>query len=68
MCADNARFFDQLEKMKKFKNDLFDNTFFVIGVCLNNIKFVRKMRLGKDINLDEKANIASNVRGQCSIL
>jgi hypothetical protein len=33
--------------MKKFKNDLFDYTCF----------FVRKMRLGYDIDLDKKANM-----------
>jgi hypothetical protein len=40
MSVDSARFFDQLEKMKKFKNDLFDYTCFVIGLCLNKLKFV----------------------------
>ena len=40
MSVDSARFFDQLEKMKKFKNDLFDYTCFIIGLCLNKLKFV----------------------------
>jgi hypothetical protein len=65
MCADSV--FDFLismvlkKKVKKFKNDYSDFTCFVIGQWLNKLKFVRKMRLGKDINLDEKANVASNM-------